>query len=165
MFYAQNDNSNSNPATLRDNTRPLHTPTHCTYTEHQIPLFFCGFGQHVWEATCCPGGFRGIKATSAFWTTSLFFCPEEKSCRQKPESQTEVELFLATFIYEHRLFFFFLAEYMNVLVLKVIFLLTSGWILLPFLLLYSPTFTITPHKYSITFTCTCLPKLDMNFGI
>ncbi len=78
--------------------KSLHTPTLCTLTCTCTTIV--SFFLRQWKTylkgmlkTCCPGGFQGMKATSAFRVTSLFFCPEDKSCRQKPERQTEVELF------------------------------------------------------------------------
>lgn len=62
------------------------------YTDKDSEQHLISFFYAVWsEPFCCetavgsvcPGGVLGIKATSAFWATSLFVYQEEKSCRQK----------------------------------------------------------------------------------
>lgn len=93
-------------------TKPTHCTLTCTVNNSKF-LFFL----QLW-ATClfkqvAQVGFLDFEATSAFWATSLFFCPEEKSCSQADRQKLSycsrsyfcsLSLFLAGYIFNLNVF-------------------------------------------------------------
>lgn len=86
----------------------LRTPTHLTHwrcTVGQCKFRFLSLGSFApflfWNSHMCPGGFLTTLATSAFWSTSLKRCQEEKSCRQRTKIHYGLLIILRTSLWMH----------------------------------------------------------------